>query len=138
MAKLEHVPPEEAMQIENIIRLTIEQLKKRYPGEKSILRGVHAKDHGCVMAKFKVLEGLLEDLRIGVFAKPGHEYDAWVRFSNAAVSVAPDSPPAPSGGITHGSRGMAVKILGVSGSSLMPANGPLTQDFLMVNHPVWA
>ena len=137
MAEIEHVPAEEAKRIENIIRLTLEQLKKRYPGERPILRGVHPKDHGCVMAKFRVLDSLPKELRIGVFATPGQEYQAWIRFSNAAVSVGPDSP-AQSGGPIHGSRGMAVKILGVSGAALMPTMGPLTQDFLMVNHPVFA
>jgi hypothetical protein len=32
---------------------------------------------------------------------------------------------------------MAVKILGVSGVPLLPHDGPGTQDFLMVNHPVF-
>lgn len=139
MTELERIPAEEAIQIENIVRLTIEQLKKRYPGEDRVRRGVHAKDHGCVMAKFKVNDSLPEHLQVGVFATPGHEYDAWIRFSNAAVSLARDSStPTPSGVTTHGSRGMAVKLLGVNGSPLMPTNGPLTQDFLMVNHPVFA
>jgi len=32
---------------------------------------------------------------------------------------------------------MAIKLMGVSGEPLLPANGPLTQDFLLVNHPVF-
>jgi hypothetical protein len=137
VAEIERVPAEEAKQIENIIRLTVEQVRKRCPGEKPNFRGVHVKDHGCVRAHFKVLENLPEDLRIGVFANPGQEYQAWIRYSNASVSLAPDSPPSAAGGLTHGSRGMAVKLMGVRGESLMPANGPVTQDFLMVNHPVF-
>src|SRR5262245_38849568 len=88
---LEKVPPEEAIQIQNITQLTIEQLKKRYPGNELVRRGVHPKDHGCVMAKFKVLETLPEELRVGVFSTPSREYQAWIRFSNAAVLVGPDS-----------------------------------------------
>jgi len=136
MAELEHVPDKEAKQIENIIQLTIDQMRKRYPDGKPSLRGVHTKDHGCVTAIFKVREDLLEDLRIGVFANPGHEYQAWIRYSNAAVTITPDSPTGARGQV-HGGRGMAVKLMGVSGTPLMPPHGPLTQDFVMVNHPVF-
>ena len=132
-SQFEKVPEEEATQIKNITRLTIEQLKSRYPGEKPVLRGVHPKDHGCVQASFEVLETIPEALRVGVFARPGHTYQAWIRFSNAAVLVGPDSPDG-----KHGSRGMAIKLMGVSGTPLLHDLGPTTQDFLMVNHPVFA
>jgi hypothetical protein len=138
MAELERIPPEEAIQIENIVRLTIEQLKRRYPCEAAVRRGVHPKDHGCVTAKFKVDDLLPADLRVGVFAVPGQEYDALIRFSNADVLVRDDSPKDDSGVNKHGSRGMAVKLLGVAGTPLVPSNGPLTQDFLMINQPVFA
>lgn len=136
MPELEHIPVDEVKQIENIVRLTMEQLRKRYSGETAVLRGQHAKDHACVMAKFKVLEDLPLEMRIGVFGDPGQEYQVWIRYSNAAATVAPDSPVV-GGAPTHGSRGMAMKIMGVSGFPLMPPNGALTQDFLMVNHPVF-
>lgn len=138
LTQLERIPPKEADQIKNIMGLTIEQLKKRYPGKEPVLRGVHPKDHGCVMAKFKVLDNLAQDLRVGVFSTPGHEYQAWIRFSNAAVLVAADSPSDEAGVIKHGSRGMAIKLLGVSGTPLVKTVGPLTQDFLMINQPVFA
>ncbi|MBA3314908.1 MAG: catalase family protein [Planctomycetaceae bacterium] len=131
--QLEQIPPEEAAQIENIVRLTLAQMKKRYSGETPVLRGVHPKDHGCVMATFRVLDTLPEDLRVGVFAKPGLEYQAWIRFSNAAVLAEADSSAT-----DHGSRGMAIKLLKVEGTSLLKKHEPLTQDFLMVNHPVFA
>ena len=140
MADLELIPPEEAAQIADIVNLTIHQLKRRYeaPGGKPpVLRGVHAKDHGCVRAKFKVIKALPNHLRVGIFANPGQEYDAWIRFSNASVSVDQDSRDV-QGVRVHGSRGMAVKVLGVTGSPLVPTDGPLTQDFLMINSPVFA
>jgi catalase len=133
--EFEKTPAEERTQIENITKLTIEQLKSRYPGEKPVLRGVHPKDHGCVQATLEVLATLPEELRVGVFSKPGRKYQPWIRFSNAAVLVGPDSPSPPS---RHGSRGMAIKLMGVSGSPLLEDTGPLTQDFVMVNHPVFA
>src|SRR5258708_5336028 len=100
--QLEKILPEEATQIDNIVQLTIAQMKKRYPGANPVRGGVHPKDHGCVMATFKVAESLPEALRVGVFREPGREYQAWIRFSNAAVLPLADSTPS-----EHGSRGMA-------------------------------
>jgi hypothetical protein len=138
MAEFERIPAEEAAQIDTIVKLTLDQLKQRYPGVNSVRRGVHVKDHGCVTARFKVLDDLPEHLRVGVLAKPGHEYEAFVRFSNAAVAVSPDSEVGTDGAAKHGSRGMAVKLLGVTGTPLVPTFGPQTQDFLMINQPVFA
>jgi hypothetical protein len=137
----EQIPPGEAEQIESIVRLTARQLQNRYPGEQPTLRGVHPKDHGCVKAAFQVLPDLRDDLRVGVFAEAGRTYSAWVRFSNAFSIIRPDSSLADdgSGRKAHDSRGMAVKLLGVSGQPLIdPPHGALTQDFLMVNHAVFA
>jgi hypothetical protein len=136
MNKLEHVPEGESAQIDNTIKLTIAAMQRRYPAPGPTLRGVHPKDHGCVSAKFKVHDSLPEDLRVGLFADPGHEYEALIRFSNASSTVAADSSVA-NGVTSHGSRGMAVKVQGVTGSALLPGTTPLTQDFLMVNHPVF-
>jgi hypothetical protein len=136
----EMVPPEEAAQIKNIVELTVAQLKKRYPGNNFVKRGVHPKDHGCVIAKFKVTDNLADELRVGIFATPGREYQAYIRYSNADVIARADSPPVAPGSPTvkHGSRGMAIKLLGVNGTPLLDASGPVTQDFLMVNQPVFA
>ncbi|MCL4206040.1 MAG: catalase family protein [Pirellulaceae bacterium] len=131
--ELEQIPPEEAAQIKNIVRLTVEQMKRRYAGDSPVKRGVHPKDHGCVMATFRVLDALPKELQVGVFAKPGREYQAWIRFSNASVRVGDDSSAA-----AHGSRGMAIKLMKVEGTRLVEKDEPLTQDFLMVNHPVFA
>ncbi len=137
---LENIPVDEATQIQNIVASTIQQLQHRYPGDKRVLRGVHAKDHGCVTATFHVLPGIAENLRQGVFATPGKTYSALVRFSNAATLVTPDSTPGTGGGPpAHGSRGMAIKLLGVEGPMLGPIHGPVaTQDLLMVNQPAFA
>jgi hypothetical protein len=138
MAELERIPLDEAAQIEKIVTLTMDQLKRRYPGGDVVRRGVHAKDHGCVTARFKVLDGLAEHLQVGIFAQPGRAYDAYIRFSNASVTVSPDSQVGKDGVAKHGSRGMAIKILGVTGEPLLDTFGPLTQDFLMINQPVFA
>lgn len=128
MNDLERIPPNEAEQIESVVKLTVEQMRRRY-AEGRMLRGVHPKDHGCVSATFKVHDSLPAELQVGVFAKPGYAYEATIRYSNASVLVAPDA---------LGSRGMAIKLKGVSGTPLLTTTEPETQDFLMVNHPVFA
>lgn len=128
MAELERVPPEEAAQIDSVIKLTVAQMQRRY-ANAAILRGVHPKDHGCVTARFRVHDNLPAALQVGVFAAPGAEFEAVIRFSNASVLVAPDA---------LGSRGMAVKVRGVTGEPLLPTGETGTQDFLIVNHPVFA
>ena len=138
MPELERIPPKEAELIDSIVKNTVEQMKKRYSSETTVRRGVHPKDHGCVMARFKVNDSLPEHLRVGVFANPGQVYEAWIRFSNASLRSGVDSGPGKSGALEHGGRGMAMKLLGVTGDPLVPPHGPLTQDFLMINQPVFA
>ena len=80
------------------------------------------------------------DYRVGVFARPGRDYPAYLRFSNAGLGVTPDSPASqrtpPNKG--HASRGLAVKLLGVEGERLVPRGEPLTQGFRLANQPVFA
>lgn len=149
---LEDVPPGEAARIDNIAALTIAQLTNRYTGKPRVLRGVHPKDHGCVEATFTVSPTLDPKYRVGVFKKPGAQFRAAIRFSNASTLVTPDSPqevgpdkkpvfgPEPDRKplLTHGSRGMAVKLYDVGGERLAPGDGERTQDFLMINQPVFA
>ena len=132
----EIIPSEESQQIENIIDLTRRQLMQRYKVPQPTLRGVHPKDHGCVMASFKVDNDLESGLRVGVFSQPGAEYPCAIRFSNAATLVAPDNTVDAQGRRVPGSRGMAIKLVNLdtpTEQGLLPV-----QDFLMVNHPVFA
>ena len=95
-------------------------------------RDAHAKAHGCVTATFTVRDDLPETLRTGVFV-PGREYKAWIRFSNGNAALQADDE--------KDARGMAIKLMGVEGEKLLPSPPgarPLeTQDFLMINHPVF-
>jgi hypothetical protein len=137
MVKVEEISKTEPAQIDNIVALTIQQLKNRYSGDKPVLRGVHAKDHGCVQAEFKVAENLAPEYRVGPFATPGQVYKSVIRFSNASTLVLPDNSEK-DGKTVFGSRGMAVKLMDVKGVPLIPDSGAIEQDFLMVNHPVFA
>ncbi|RTL32824.1 MAG: catalase [Burkholderiales bacterium] len=92
-------------------------------------RDAHRKAHGCVQARFTVLGKLPAKLAQGLFATP-RSYDAVVRFSNGSGSSQDDHSP--------DGRGMAVKVLGVSGPKLLDDEpNASTQDFLMINHPVF-
>ncbi len=139
---LENIPANEAEQIQHIVELTIQQLQGRYTDEKPVLRGVHPKSHGCVTATLEVLPHLDESLRCGVFSRPGRKFAALVRFSNASALVTPDSGlPTDGTPPVHGSRGMAIKLLGLvedDGPMLETVYGPRTQDFLLINQPVFA
>lgn len=132
LTKFEKAPPGEAEQIAQIIALTTQLLEMRYP-EGMARRGVHPKDHGCVKATFTVNSDIPENFRVGVFATPGKKYPAWIRFSNATPFLAPDLGK---GG--PDSRGMAIKLIGVEGETLLNEPGAKTQDFLLINLPAFA
>ncbi len=122
--------------IKETAELTVKLLDQRYSSQnKKILRGVHPKSHGCVKAKFKINEDIPEALQIGLFSEPGKEYEARIRFSNASARVAADLD-----GFSHGSRGMAIKVLAVTGEEeiLLDDDGARNQDFLMINTPAFA
>ena len=141
----EHIenPELEANQIAETAELTVKLLDKRYPPPKQILRGVHPKSHGCVKATFTINLDIAPEFQVGLFAKPGRQFDAVIRFSNAAALDGPDidttgrtaSPPTPD---KHGSRGMAIKVFDVGGEVLTEDNEEHNQDFLMINQPMFA
>ncbi len=139
---LEIVPPEEAEQIDENTTLMGALVDRRYTGKPRFLRGVHPKDHGCVEASFTVSEDVAPELRFGVLATPGKTFRTAIRFSNAAPLVGDDDPEERTQtGQTkraQGSRGMAIKLFDVEGERLVPCDGERTQDFLMINQPVFA
>lgn len=136
---VETVPDGESAQIKEIADLMIQLLEQRYLAKPPFLRGVHPKAHGCATATFTIREDIPTELQLGVFAHPGESYDAVIRFSNAAALVGPDVFDTEQDGVrsrAHGSRGMAIKVRGLPGKSLAD-DEPDTQDFLMVNFPVF-
>jgi hypothetical protein len=117
----EAVPPGEADAIGAITGIIETQIRD---SAKTGLarRDAHAKADGVVRAEFRVLDDLPPQLRVGVFAEP-RTYDAWIRFSSSSGTPQPD-------GKLDG-RGMAIKLMGVS------ASPSTTQDFIMINNPVF-
>jgi len=131
--RFETVPQGEDVQIGDTVSLTIKLLEKRY-GDTLARRAVHPKDHGCVKAHFTVNLDIPEKYRVGVFATPGKTYEAWIRFSNATGTVTPDVDPKKGAN----GRGMAIKLMGVEGDTLLGEQGAKTQDFLLINQPMFA
>ena len=127
----EEVPPGEAEAISQVRDMIQSSVRDGFKANNHAYRDAHRKHHGCVAAKFEILPGISPDLAQGVFATP-HTYDSWVRFSNGSGEDQDDHD--------GDGRGMAVKLLGVTGGNrVLTAAGEEknTQDFLMINHPVF-
>ena len=140
---IENIAAEETAQIDECTALMGHLVDRRYATAARFLRGVHPKDHGCVMASFTIAADLPAELRVGVFKTPGQVFRAAIRFSNAAPLDDDDAPFETnpfSGAIarTQGSRGMAIKLYEVEGARLMPDDSEQSQDFLMINQPVFS
>jgi hypothetical protein len=125
----EHLFPSERPIADELSVAIEESLRKQYaPG--SARRDAHPKAHGCVKAEVQVLDELPDGLAKGIFV-PGKTYQAWIRFSNGS------SDPTRAD-IKRDARGMAIKVLGVPGKKLLKnESDAMTQDFIMINHPVF-
>jgi Dyp-type peroxidase family len=122
---LEVPPPDEQLQIDNLILNLREKMKREYAAGNT-LRDAHPKMHGCVKARFIVEPDLDPEYRVGLF-KPGNTFDAWVRFSNQEGTVSKDSKP--------DIRGVAIKLLDVPGAKLLDGEEScLTHDFILISH----
>jgi len=125
----ESLYPNEAATAEKIADVIEKSIREKYSAGTA-LRDAHPKAHGCVRAEFQVQEKLPQNLAQGIFI-PGKTYKAWIRFSNA-------SPDASQADIKKDARGMAIKVLGIPGEKLLEdESNASTQDFIMINHPVF-
>jgi hypothetical protein len=111
---------------EQMARLTVDHMK---PTDGRLRRAQHAKATGCVTAQFRIADTVPADLRHGVFGQPGRVFTALVRFSNSPGTLEKDS--------VGTARGFAIKILDVTGTRAVGDDGDTTQDFLMIDHPVF-
>jgi hypothetical protein len=103
-------------------------IEKRFrQGRRPAMRDAHAKDTGAVKATFRVNPNLDPQFQQGVFV-PGHEYKAWIRFSNGNSERRSERSP--------DARGMAVKLMGVNGPKMLDDERE-TQDFIMINSPAF-
>ena len=92
------------------------------------LRSVHAKSFGLLRGSLEVLPGLPPALAQGLFATP-KVYDLVARFSTPPAEELDDRVSLP--------RGISLKVVGVEGERLPGSENDTTQDFLMVDGPVF-
>lgn len=93
------------------------------------LRSVHAKSHGLLRGELRVLDNLPDALAQGAFAEPGATYPVVMRLSTTPGDLLDDSVSTP--------RGLALKLIGVTGERLPGSEGEVTQDFVLVNGPAF-
>ncbi len=123
----EFIPSDEADQLDRIVAIHREVQEHVDRRLRPVPRGQHPKQHGCVRAEFIVEPRLPANLRHGVFSE-ARSFHALIRFSNGKQSDdrLPDA------------HGMAIKLLGVEGEKVLAAEkDALTQDFIMIDHPVF-
>src|SRR5262245_20450233 len=126
---VEAPPGDEGDDIRQVIAALEKMLKSSRQRSGHFQGDVHVKVHGCATAEFRVLPNLPAELAQGVFAQE-RTFAAAVRFSNSASQTQADYVP--------DGRGMAIKLLEVAGERISSEiNGAPTQDFVMVNHPVF-
>jgi catalase len=126
---VETIPPDEADDIQRIVEAMQSILAQGLVKSGQFRADVHVKTHGYVPGELRVLPNLPAELAQGLFERE-EVYPVVARFSNAASQSQPDAIP--------DGRGMAIKVLGVPGDAFSPdqPGGP-TQDFVMINHPVF-
>jgi hypothetical protein len=125
----EHVYSGESQIADQLSAVIENSIRKQYT-IGSAHRDAHPKAHGCVKAELQVIDVLPDSLAKGMFI-PGKIYQAWIRFSNGSADPTRAD-------IKRDARGMAVKVLGVPGKKLLQdEEDATTQDFIMINHPVF-
>ena len=119
----------EATQIQEIVGTIEAEVRAQFGKDGLATRDAHAKHHGCVKAEVSVLDNLSDQYKVGVFAQR-KTYRAIIRFSNGMGSPKDDRE--------GDARGFALKLLDVPGTKLLEEEqAATTQDFVMINHPVF-
>lgn len=127
---LEQKQPNEDATIDAVVASMMRVNQHVFDKHRHAKRDAHAKSHGVLVGRVTVYDNLPPHLAQGVFAKPA-QYPVVLRLSTAPGDVHSDKVPTP--------RGMAIKMLGVSGHQFLPQRQQATtQDLLLVNHPVIA
>ncbi len=106
---------------------TLRALQRKHGARAGIGRALHRKGHAGVLAELRTRADVPPSYRVGIFAAPA-TYRAYVRFSSGAGKEQSDR--------TGDVRGVAVKIVGVPGTKLIPGmESARTQDFLFIKSP---
>lgn len=121
---VEKPEPDEHAVFEELSRIMQHITRTMASHYRHAYRPVHAKSHGVLTGTLNVNPGLPEPLAQGLFARPD-SYPVILRFSTNPGDLLADSVSSP--------RGLAVKVLNVSGDMLPSHSGNTTQDFVCVN-----
>jgi hypothetical protein len=125
----EVIPDGEAAATATIVKLIRSTVQGGFDATGHAHRDAHRKAHACVRSTFTVLGDLPPPLAQGLFAHAG-SYHAWIRYSNGSGQNRDDR--------SGDGRGMAVKVVGVPGKKLLDDEQEAqSQDFVMINHPVF-
>lgn len=120
---LERRDPDEDALIERIVRSLRRNNEWAAEKYKHAIRDAHAKGLGVMRGELAVYPNLPQPYRQGLFAK-ARTYPVLIRLSSTAGAIRSDQ--------IRGVRGMAIKVIGVSGERIVP-DGHSTQDFILVN-----
>ena len=120
---LETLIPDEPAVIERIEQVVLKMARDATQKYGKAMHGTHAKAVGLLKGYLTVLEELPEELKQGVFAKTGHQYEVVVRYS--------PGPPVPISDKASGQRGMSIKVLDVEGEHIPESNEKTTQDWVL-------
>lgn len=121
---LEVIEPDEDETAAELAKTMISIARKTFENGGHAIRAVHAKSHGILHGTFEVLPNLPPVLAQGLFAQPAY-YKAVVRLSSTPGDILHDSVSTP--------RGIAVKVLDVTGERLEGDVDSSSQDFIAVN-----
>lgn len=122
-------PEEDEAQTSFDLQTTMRSIStKTYEDSGHATRSVHAKSHGLLVGELTVADGLPEAYAQGLFAQPG-TYQAVIRLSTTPGDILSDDVSTP--------RGMSIKIVGVPGARVEGSEHDTTQDFVLVNGPVF-
>lgn len=124
--------PHEDERTEAILQAVKGRLVHEYPPNKvaRMPRDAHQKMHGCLVGTFHVRSDLDPSLQVGLFSTPGASHPVIARFSNSDANPQPDKTP--------DARGLALKVLGVSGQKLIAdETSATTHDFMLINAPTF-
>ncbi len=122
----ENVPDDEVETQRGLTGAMLAIQRKTHADTGYAHRAVHAKAHGYLKAKFEVLPDLPTCLAQGLFERPA-TYDTILRFSTTPGDVLADNVSTP--------RGVALKVLGVSGTRLPGSENDTTQNYVLGNSP---
>jgi hypothetical protein len=126
---VERPAADEGKTIEELIETLLKISSITYADNHHALRSVHAKSHALLAGELAVLPNLPPELSQGILAA-STRFPVVMRLSSTPGDMLDDSVSAP--------RGLALKIIGVSGVRLAGSEGDNTQDFIMINGPAFA